>query len=653
MSKDTKSGPSFSPTQFQAALCAWCWISAICISIGDASSTQEPRMVIVRESAELFRNSYDPRILDGSLKNESTILLKKGNDSNLSATKKISLIRYYMSPKIPNEPIAVVIDTADRFYENVKRLWRIVMAGNKVQENLLLFAYNDTDCKLVRTLYDHNGDAAEALTRIPLSAPGSEGAERMLECVNFALKMVQPDSSILLFTGRKLGNGTFLESTVTGMMSKRCEFNGIWCADKPGRVEEINDYEAIAHRTNGHFLQFTKFDLDQLVTGLGTEPYPKNRPQGSTESNDLDLDINGAILPPEITTGSTATSPWTSVLRAATIINEKGAGDESADLLYDPRINRTKTRVYSARMATAEDKAEPREALELEDMRVASLTAIEQATRLETTTVEITAETSLVGRPGSVSRLIFRVTNNYPLTIRHYFQAKSTSLNVVYLQPRNSWIESGQSLSVVADVLVPSSSTDSTTGTVSLVVQGIDTVEKSTYLYVRQTGSTISDTNKPTITHSFNNNCAGKLESGTCANSLWSVDVTIQDSDSGLQRITSSPIGIRATTSFVSGTKSTTRFQYAATCCQTSVVVTAYDLLGNSNSRTIDVTAWDNLSESQIAAIVLGAFLLLLIIVAIVLVIICCIRRRKKSQDLPYTQRYGSRPPARAERTSF
>ncbi|XP_046749912.1 uncharacterized protein LOC124413408 [Diprion similis] len=650
MCKDTKSRPSISSrTQFQAALCAWCWISAICISIGDASSTQEPRMMV----AEFIRDSYGPRIQDGSLKNESTLLLKEKIDSNLPATKKISLIRYYLRPKIPNEPIAVVIDTADRFYENVKRLWRLVMDGNKVEENLLLFAYNDTDCRLVRTLGDHDGEAAEALTRIPMSTSGSESAERMLDCVNFALKMVQSDSSIFLFTGRKLGNGMFLESTITEMINKRCEFNGIWCANNPGKSEEVNVYEAIAHRTNGHFFQFTKFDLDQLVTTLGTEAYPKDRLQGYTESNDLDLDNNGAILPPEITMGSAATSPWTSVLRSAVIVDEKAADDESADLLYDPRINGTKTRVYSARMATAEDKAEPREALELEDMRLASLTAIEQATRLETTTIEITAETSLVGRPGSVSRLIFRITNNYPLTIRHYFQAKSNSLNVIYLQPRNSWIQSGQSLSVVADVLVPSSATDSTTGTVSLVVQGIDSVEKSAYLYVRQTGSTISDTNKPTITHTFNNNCAGKLESGTCANSLWSVNVTIQDSDSGLQRVTSSPNGIRATTTFISGTKSSTKFQYAATCCQTSVVVTAYDLLGNSNSRTIDVTAWDNLSESQIAAIVLGALLLLLIIVAIVLVIICCIRRRKKSQDLPYTQRYGSRPPARAERTSF
>lgn len=62
--------------------------------------------------------------------------------------------------------------------------------------------------------------------------------------------------------------------------------------------------------------------------------------------------------------------------------------------------------------------------------------------------------------------------------------------------------------------------------------------------------------------------------------------------------------------------------------------------------------AWDNLSQGEIAAIVLGALLLLFLIIFLIIAIVYCVRKRS-SHDLPYTQRYGSRPPARSERTSF
>lgn len=63
-------------------------------------------------------------------------------------------------------------------------------------------------------------------------------------------------------------------------------------------------------------------------------------------------------------------------------------------------------------------------------------------------------------------------------------------------------------------------------------------------------------------------------------------------------------------------------------------------------------SAWNNLSEAEIAAITVGALMALLFIIAITVLIIYCIRKRK-SHDLPYTQRYGSRPPTQSERTTF
>lgn len=119
------------------------------------------------------------------------------------------------------------------------------------------------------------------------------------------------------------------------------------------------------------------------------------------------------------------------------------------DLLYDPKISgsfdpqeenhadNNDPSISSRILTTGQDVNGQEEALELEDMqKLASVTAIESATRLESTVVEITTGSSLVGQVGSVNRLTFRVTNNYALTIRHYFTATSTSLSVVYLEPR-------------------------------------------------------------------------------------------------------------------------------------------------------------------------------------------------------------------------
>lgn len=61
---------------------------------------------------------------------------------------------------------------------------------------------------------------------------------------------------------------------------------------------------------------------------------------------------------------------------------------------------------------------------------------------------------------------------------------------------------------------------------------------------------------------------------------------------------------------------------------------------------------WDNLSQGEIAAVVVGALLLLLLVILLIIAIVYCVRK-KTSHDLPYTQRYGSRQPPRSERTSF
>ncbi|XP_023287920.1 uncharacterized protein LOC105700348 [Orussus abietinus] len=277
------------------------------------------------------------------------------------------------------------------------------------------------------------------------------------------------------------------------------------------------------------------------------------------------------------------------------------------------------------------------------------------ATRRRSLLVDVNANTNLIVKPATPARLAFDVTNNHEIVIRHYFQA-SSSFNVVNVRPPIAWINPGQTINVVVELFVPDGPRDRGTngdGTLTLRVQGIGIAQKTTYLYVQgESTALVTDTEKPAISYSFNDNCAGRQGTDRCAKSFWSVDVTVRDADSGLKRVVSTPNGIYPLTNFISGTRSDVTFYYLATCCSTSVAITASDVLGNYHSRTIDVTEWDNLSQGEVAAIVLGALLILLLIILIVLIVLYC-ARRKESLDLTFTRRYGSRSSPRAEGTNF
>ncbi|XP_012139226.2 uncharacterized protein LOC105662339 [Megachile rotundata] len=266
--------------------------------------------------------------------------------------------------------------------------------------------------------------------------------------------------------------------------------------------------------------------------------------------------------------------------------------------------------------------------------------------------VELNRNSNLLVRPGTIHRIVFDVMNNCVLPVRYAFQVKSTPFKVYNIQPAYAWIYSGQMSNVAVDLIVPNNVAADTANTVTLSILGTEIKEKSVHLYVQGSVSKLTDDVKPKIKYSFNNNCAGKLGRDHCYKSYWSMDVTIEDYESGLKRVISSPKNIYPRTDFISGTRSPVMFYYSATCCDTTAKIIAIDLLDNSNTYTVDVTAWDNLSEAEIAAITVGILLALLFIILIILLIVYCFRR-KKSHDLPYTQRYGSRPPASAERTNF
>lgn len=329
-------------------------------------------------------------------------------------------------------------------------------------------------------------------------------------------------------------------------------------------------------------------------------------------------------------------------LREESIDNEELRG-RSVELLENLDTDfKTSTQNVSMRLTEALDNRELSEEL----VTFASKNLIEEKKML----IEVNRNSNLLATPGTIHRITFDVMNSCVLPVIYTFRVKSTPFRVYNVKPISAWIYPDQVANVAIDVVVPNNAAPDTANTVSLHILGTEIKEKSAYIYVQGSLSKLTDDAKPVIEYSYNGNCAGKLDKDRCYKSRWSVDLTIQDYDSGLKRVLSSPNDVYPRMEFISGTRSPVTFYYSATCCDKTVKITAIDLLNNYNTITIDVTAWNNLSEAEIAAITVGALLALLLIVLIVILIVYCVRRRK-SHDLPYTQRYGStRTPAQSER---
>ncbi|XP_011878705.1 PREDICTED: uncharacterized protein LOC105567991 isoform X2 [Vollenhovia emeryi] len=266
--------------------------------------------------------------------------------------------------------------------------------------------------------------------------------------------------------------------------------------------------------------------------------------------------------------------------------------------------------------------------------------------------LDLNANSKLIAAPGSTHRIIFDATNNCVLPVRYVIQARSSPFRIYNIQPTYMWLYPGQTDQVAVDILIPSGSQD-TVNTLTVQIVGTEISEKTVNVYAQNVYSKNVDNVKPTIEYSFNSNCAGKQNKDYCEKTLWSADITVQDYDSGLKHVAAIPNRIYPRTKYVSGTKDRVTFYYWSTCCTPTATITAIDILENQYTRTIDVNAWDNLSQGEIAAIVLGALFLLFLLILLVVAIVFCVRKRN-SHDLPYSQRYGTaRQPARAERTSF
>ncbi|KAF7993120.1 hypothetical protein HCN44_005901 [Aphidius gifuensis] len=300
-------------------------------------------------------------------------------------------------------------------------------------------------------------------------------------------------------------------------------------------------------------------------------------------------------------------------------------------------------------MLSADNEIQQNDDLELDDLS--------RATSLNTKTtrqliIDIDPATSLIAKPNTVHRVIFTVTNNY---FSKYQIINGRWANQLF--PYEQWIRAGETITINIFIEIPNFVVN-TVNMVSLLVkrQSVDPYQqKSAYIYVESFTNQITDATSPTIDYTFYDNCWGKRSKEYCSYSRWSVEMTVTDSESGLKKVSTQPGGVRPKYDYIAGTKNPVKFIYTSTCCYSTVKITAIDVLGNENSRTLDVTDWWNLSAGEITAIVLGFIIIIILIIICVLICVYWYRRRK-SADLTYTQRYGSRttPTNRGtERTSF
>lgn len=144
----------------------------------------------------------------------------------------------------------------------------------------------------------------------------------------------------------------------------------------------------------------------------------------------------------------------------------------------------------------------------------------------------------------------------------------------------------------------------------------------------------LQDRTPPKIYWHYGSRCHGRTEAGRCAGSVWSLEITTIDTDTGILRVQSTPRGLLIRDQYVAGTTQEVKATYSASCCSPRVSITSYDLAGNQKTLTLDVTEF-YLEPMEIVAIVLGVILLIILIAAIVWAIYYCVKKHRNTRELP------------------
>ncbi|XP_037045802.1 uncharacterized protein LOC119081167 [Bradysia coprophila] len=257
------------------------------------------------------------------------------------------------------------------------------------------------------------------------------------------------------------------------------------------------------------------------------------------------------------------------------------------------------------------------------------------------TKIELGVQSQLLASPGQTVQIYYEVTNLREEPTFHNFQVVDEKRFLRALTPMSMWLAAGQTQSAIVTVYIPPNAQIGDKDKITFTSQGVGLASQAATLTV--TSSTaIQDTRQPSMWWGFGSRCEGRTGAGQCASSVWSLEVSTQDTDTGILRVQSRPAGIIVRNAFTAGTNNEVKATYTSSCCTTRVTITSYDLAGNQRSHTVDVTEFI-LNEASIAAIALGVVLLVILICLAIGLIVWCCKRRKASRELPVYRSRGER----------
>ncbi|XP_050546292.1 uncharacterized protein LOC126908344 [Daktulosphaira vitifoliae] len=240
--------------------------------------------------------------------------------------------------------------------------------------------------------------------------------------------------------------------------------------------------------------------------------------------------------------------------------------------------------------------------------------------------IELASNSLLIGRPGDVAKLYFRVINRLWQPLEFFFECYAQIGIIRAILPTRIIIppNSPSDIEVFLEVGGSEGSIDQITFIVNQQYQEFIRVN----FYI---GQMVGDTSRPTIDYTFNGDCRYADTPHTCGSEKWSIEAVIRDENSGLANIYSIPNHLRFQNDFIIGTREAVIVYYSSTCCFPKVEIIATDLRGNIKKKTIDAEK-QYLNLAEIAAIILAIFVLFFTIIILIWAVLRC-RKRRKSQN--------------------
>ncbi|XP_064083933.1 LOW QUALITY PROTEIN: uncharacterized protein LOC135199706 [Macrobrachium nipponense] len=198
--------------------------------------------------------------------------------------------------------------------------------------------------------------------------------------------------------------------------------------------------------------------------------------------------------------------------------------------------------------------------------------------------VELLLENStLAAKAGETAgRSYFRATNYGPAA-EFSFYARDQQLYITQWTPRKSTLgDSGGYADIAVTFRVPSNAVPGTVSTVTVTassVVDVDNVNSAiTYFSVLPEET---DYESPICTTNDEPDCTGFDTEAVCESRNWTVTAILQDTKSGLSRISSTPSEILTVDEFSEGTKDPVTATLLNTCCVTEAVILGVDGQGN------------------------------------------------------------------------